>query len=256
MPNRTATRDYYLEVARGNIPGASIMNKFGHNPLVPTTGADIWSGLGTYGFYPTTAQSMEIVSTSVNDDGSPVGTGARTAIVFCLDGSGLEIDETITLNGTTAVPLTLTYTAVYRVACLTAGSSTSNEGTITVQISGGGTVAAFISIDDGQTQMTHYTIPANKEAYFIKGYVAFGDDNKNGEAAKLQWMARPANGGNGAWAVKGQAGLSNLGSSSFIYDYGAPAGPLPPLTNVRIRCTSATATVDCVGGYDLIMFEI
>lgn len=249
-------RDYYLEVARGNIPGASIMNKFGHNPLVPATGADIWGGLGTYGFYPTTPQTMEVVSTSVNDDGAPLGTGARTVIVFGLDGSGLEVDEIVTLNGTTAVPLTAhTYTTVYRVICLTAGSNTTNEGAISVQISGGGTLAALIGADDGQTQMTHYTIPAGKTGYFIEGYVALGNDNKNGVAGTFQWMSRPPNSGNGSWSVNGQVTLINIGSSHFIYRYGAPAGPLPELTNIKIRVTVADEIIDGIGGYDLVLFD-
>jgi hypothetical protein len=236
--SRFGSTEYYLEVARGNVEGASIINKFGHNPLVPTTGADIWSGLGLYGFYPTSAEDMEIVSSNGNDTSG--GTGARTAIIFGLDGSGLEIDETATLNGGT-VQLNNTYTAVYRVV-------------ITVRISGGGTTAAIVAADDGQTQMTHYTIPAGKTGYFIEGYVALGNDNKNGVDGTFQWMSR-VGGVGGAWSVQGQVNLINIGSSHFIYRYGAPAGPLPELTNIKIRVTVADEIIDGIGGYDIIMFD-
>jgi hypothetical protein len=247
-------REYYLEVARGNVPGASIMNKFGHNPIVPTTGADIWGGLGLYGFYPTSGQSLEIVSTDTND--TNLGTGAWTVIIFGLDGAGLEVDEIVIMDGLNPVALTThQYTSVYRAVVITAGGATlTNVGTISIRISGGGTVAAVIGIDDGQTQMTHFTIPANKHAFFIEGYVALGNDDKNGVGATFQWLAKSP-GVNGAWAVKGQAPLVNIGSSHFIYMYGAPAGILPSLTSIKIRCTVADAICDGIGGYDLILYD-
>jgi hypothetical protein len=247
-------KEYYLEVARGNVPGASIINKFGHNPLVPTTGADIWGGLGLYEFYPTSGQNMEIVSTDADD--TNLGDGAWTVIVFGLDDNGLEVDEIVEMDGLNPVALTAhQYTAVYRAVVLTAnGPTLTNVGAISIQISGGGTLAAFIGIDDGQTQMTHYTIPANKHGFFIEGYVALGNDDKNGVGATFQWLSKSP-GVNGAWAVKGQAPLVNIGSSHFIYEYGAPAGVLPSLSSVKIRCTVADSISDGIGGYDLILYD-
>ena len=50
-----ANRDFYLEVAKGNIPGHSSINKFGNNPAVATSSTEtIWSGSNLYTF-PTTA---------------------------------------------------------------------------------------------------------------------------------------------------------------------------------------------------------
>ena len=51
-----ASPDYYLEIAKGNVPGNSVVNKFGHNPLADagTTGAtpqDVWGGGDLYPFY-------------------------------------------------------------------------------------------------------------------------------------------------------------------------------------------------------------
>jgi len=249
------TADFLVEVAKGNVPGHSIINKFGHNPTVATGGSDIWGGGGTYGFYPATAQAMEIVSTDVDDDGDPEDTGAWSVIIYGLDGSDEPINETKTLNGTTVVPLSNTYKTVYRAVVLTAGSTGTNEGAISIRISGGGTVAAFIGIDDGQTQMTHFTIPANTTGYFIKGYVALGNDDKNGVGGTFQWQIRLANGGDGAWAVKGQVPLVNIGSSHWQYEYGAPAGPIPASSDLRIRVTVADEIIDGIGGYDLLLVE-
>jgi len=246
-------KSFLLEVAKGNVPGHSIVNKFGHNVAVPTIGADVWSGGGDYTFYPTTAQSMELVSDSAAD--AVGGTGATSIIVYGLDTNWEEVSEIITPTGTTPVALANTYRRMYRGIILTAGTNETNVGNISVQISGGGIVGVHIAANDGQTQQTNYTIPAGKTGYFMKGYVATSDDDKNGEAAEFQWKARPNNGVTGAWSVKGQMGLNTIGSSNWQYEYGAPAGPLPEKTDIKIRCFLTTATLGVVGGYDLVLVD-
>jgi len=242
---------FLVEVAKGNVPGHMIVNKFGHNPAVPTTGADIWGGGGTYAFYPTTAQTMTAQSTSANDD--VAGTGARTVIFYGLDANWELAQETIEMDGTTGVVLTNTYTRMFRGIVVSVGTAESNLGAITV--TGGGDTAIYIDIDDGQTQQAIYTIPAGYTAMFLKGYVALGNDNKNGVDGTFQWQGRLNNGFTGAWATKGQVTLVNIGSSHFVYEYGAPAGMLPEKTDIRIRVTDTDATIDGIGGYDLLLVQ-
>ena len=245
--------NFYTEVAKGNVPQHSAINKFGHNDSVVITGEDIWSGGGTYGFYPSSAQSMEIVSDNVND--TSAGTGARTVQVFGLDSNWDEIDETVTLNGTTAVSLVNNYIRVYRSIVLTAGSNETNLGNISVQISGGGTVGAYIAADDGQTQQAVYTIPNGKTGYFLKWYVGFDDNDKNGEAAGFKWRSRPNNISNGAWQTKGQISCVNIGSSWWQYEYTVPETKLLEKTDIRVECFETTATVGVVGGFDILLVD-
>jgi len=134
--------NFMLEVVKGNVPGHSAINKFGQNPAVATTGEDVWSGGGTYAFYPTTAQNMEILSDSAND--TAAGTGARTVQVFGLDENWEEATETVILNGTTPVALTNTYIRMFRAVVLTAGSVETNDGNLIVRIVTVGTVAIYI----------------------------------------------------------------------------------------------------------------
>ena len=247
------TDNFYLEVAKGNVLGHSIINKFGHNPAAATGGEDVWGGGGTYAFYPTTAQTMEAVS-SDNDDN--VGdTGARLLLVFGLNSSWDEVSEYVTLTGTTPVALNHTYIRMYRAVVISVGSSESNEGNIQVRETGAGDIGAYIAAGDGQTQQAIYTIPRGKTGYFIKGYVALGNDNKNGEDGTFQWKARLNNGFTGAWAVKGQVNLVNIGSSHWQYEYGAPSGGIPEKTDIRIAMTEASATMDIVGGFDLVLVD-
>jgi hypothetical protein len=79
MPNRdSGTTDFMFEVAKGNIPGHSQMNKYGHNEAVATGPEDVWGGGGIYDFYFITNQTVEAVSTDVDDVGSVPSSGTAT----------------------------------------------------------------------------------------------------------------------------------------------------------------------------------
>jgi len=253
----TQQKDFYLKVAMGEVAEYSSANKFGHNPSA-TTGDDVWHGGGKYEFYPTSAVSVDIKSSDADDDDGD--TGARTCVIYGLDENWEEqTSEVITLNGTSEVAIAGTWMRIFRLIVLTAGSTGTNEGLITVQNVGaaGGlsdnTVGISVGAGDGQTQQSIYTVPAGKTAYFVKGYVGLADDDKNGEVAEFQWQARPNNGVTGAWAVKGEMGCNSGGSGNWQYEYGVPAGPIPEKTDIRIRVVGATATLGVVGGYDLVL---
>ena len=134
--SRGFSKDFYLEVAKGNVAGHSAINKFGHNPSIATNTdpEDVWSGGDLYAFYPATAQAMEVLSDDDEDGGAGGDTGALTIQVYGLDTNWLEIEETVILNGTTIVNLANTYIRMYRVMVLTAGSAGTNVGNIDVRI--------------------------------------------------------------------------------------------------------------------------
>ena len=145
---------------------------------------------------------------------------------------------------------------MFRSVVLTAGSAGTNIGNLNIRIASAGATGAYIAADDGQTQQAIYTIPNNQTGYFLKGYVGI---SKGGGAtvyaAEFKWKARPNNGVTGAWATKGQIECITHGSSWWQYEYGAPAGPLPEKTDIRIECTEVTGTVGVVGGYDILLVE-
>lgn len=247
----TQQTEFYLKVAMGLVPGYSSVNKFGHNTAA-TSGDDVWGGGGVYAFYPTTAQTVQAVSTSVND--TSAGTGGRTMEVYGLDENWEEQNETVILNGTTPVVLSNTYIRLFRTIILTAGTLETNDGDITVAVSGGD-VGIFIADGDGQTQHAVYTVPAGKTAYFIKGYVGLTADDKNGEIAEFQWKSRPNNGTTGAWAVKGEVGCNSLGSGTWQYEYGVPNGGIPEKTDIILSVITVSTTLGVVGGFDLVLID-
>lgn len=253
-------KPFALAVAMGDLEGYSSVNKFGHN-LAATSGDDIWGGGGVYGFYPTSGVTLDVKSSDAND--ADADTGARTVIIYGLDANWEEqTSDTIILNGLTEVAIPGTWIRISRLVVVTAGSTKTNEGNITVQCVGavGGladnTIGIHVGAGDGQTQQAIYTIPAGKEGYFIKGYVGMADDDKNGEVSEFQYLMRPNTNGDGAWAVKGEMGIVNIGAGHWQYEYGVPAGPVPEKTDIRIRVSNTTATVGVVGGFDLILKDI
>jgi hypothetical protein len=251
--------DFFLEVSKGNIPGHSKVNKFGHNEAA-AAGEDIWGGGGVYGFYPTVAVAVDIVSTDAADDAG--GVGAIQVIVQGLGVNWEYVEETITLAGVAPVQLDQTFVRLFRAFVLEAGTDNTNNGDLTVYAranDGGillGEIGIFIGLEGGQTQHTIYTVPAGKTAYFQKGYVGLISPTNTAEDGIFHWMMRlNTTGINGAWLIQGEAGLVHIGSSYWIYDYGCPAGPIPEKTDIRIMLHSASTTFDTVGGYDLILVD-
>lgn len=161
------TKDYALEVARGNISGVSAVNKFGHNgALGATTTEDIHDGAAQPWVPPTTARLHDIVSSDAADDGAPVGLGARTIRVFGLTGWGTaEVSEDIIMNGVTTVPTVNAYVIIHRLEVLTSGATSINVGTITATAQTDATVTAQIAIGAGQSRMCIYGVPSTQRLF-------------------------------------------------------------------------------------------
>lgn len=110
------TINWYAAVAKGEVPGHSIVTKHGRNPSVGTSNEDIWNGGDIYtGFNATAADILE-VSAGINDTGSLLSSGnvsvtsdasARNVIVdlgatFVTDGVAIGdifINDTIAAHG-------------------------------------------------------------------------------------------------------------------------------------------------------------
>jgi hypothetical protein len=67
------------------------MNKYGHNESVSPGPEDVWGGGGIYDFYFTTNQTVEAVSTDVNDVGSAIssGTAEGGSVITLIDDDAL-----------------------------------------------------------------------------------------------------------------------------------------------------------------------
>lgn len=165
--------DFLLEVAKGNVPGHSLINKFGAADAVPTT-LTVIATAKTYQT-PTALTSLEILSDdNVND--VPAGTGARSVKVIGIGVDYKEVTETVQLNGSTPVPLVNQYYRNYRLQVMDSGTyssatQSSHNSTITLRVVSAGAIWSQISKDGtfglGQSEIGAFTIPAGKTGYIM-----------------------------------------------------------------------------------------
>lgn len=177
--------DFNAEVALGEVPNYGRMDKFGRHDGVALAGDDITTAGGVYeGHSNSTAVAMEVVSTSPND-GAGDASGALTVEVYGLLTPTSEeyTSEIVTLNGATAVDLASSWYRINRAYVLTAGSTGSNVGTITIQGDGGGDIFCQITPALNQSSDAVYTVPANQRLLLKTIRVQITDDGRDVENA-------------------------------------------------------------------------
>jgi hypothetical protein len=143
-----------LQVGREQIQGHQSIFLFGYSASI-TNAAFIpaWENTAAY-TYPASAVAMSIVSTSASDT-------AVEIIIYGLDINYNQINETVTLTGTTPV---VTNTLFFRVNQLDVLPDSVNPvGVITAK--NGGVTYGQIAVDTGQSNMSVYTVPAGHTFY-------------------------------------------------------------------------------------------
>lgn len=250
--------DYPLEISRGNISGISSINKFGKAPSgIQTTATDIWSradATPTQQIWvaPTTARQHNIVSTSTDDDGSPVGVGARTIRIWGLTSwSTAESSEDITMDGTSNVLTASSYVIIHRMKVLTAGNTSINVGTITATAATDASVTAVILPNEGQTQMAIYGVPSTQSFYITKVYASLNDATASSRVDIRFSVNESPNVSplNVRFILKGTFELSNQGSSYVNHTYEPPFRVNGPCI-VKLQGISNSADEDVSGGFD------
>lgn len=175
-------QEFLLEVAKGNVPGHSIVNKFGRFSSLSTSIAPITSA-GVYQT-PEAAVSLEFVSGSADD--ALDSTGMHELTVVGLD-ANCALQTVVTAahatDGTIAVTISGTWLRVFRAWVSKSGayanaSTPSHLGAITIRVASAGATYAQISLDGsfglGQTLIGAYTVPANYTCFMLNK--AFSSD--------------------------------------------------------------------------------
>lgn len=184
-----------FDIARGLYADKFSFHRFGHNTVVPNGSyADIW----TYGptdpsyNWPAAAETLR-VKAGGNAADTGAGAGARTIQIVYLDSIGAEVQEQLTLAGASASGGTSsTATRFLRAWVDSTGTANSNNtAAIIIENSSTNLVLGEIPAGQGQTGMTHYTVPFNHTAYLtrIDIDVAIGT---NKDADVRMWQRRGA----------------------------------------------------------------
>lgn len=243
------TDDACLNLSRGLVTGIATLNKFGWNPDIDTATdpEDIWDAGGLH-VPPTAARLHDIVSAVAAD--AAAGTGARTIRVEGLDASYAEQTEDITMNGVTPVPTVNTYTRIYRMYVLTAGSVGTNSGNITATAQTDATVTAQISGNKGQTLMAVYSVPASKTLYLTGYYGGIIRSAATGSIT-IQLMTRgDIDSAEPATRVRHMTG-SDVRGTNYVHHQFAPYVSYTEKTDVFVRVQEVAANnSEVFGGFD------
>lgn len=228
------------QVAQGLVPGYSSFSVFGYNPDVDTAEESVWPDGGIVP-NPTSASQLTIVSTSINDDGSPAGTGAQTVYIEGLDGDYAVVSETITMNGTTGVTTTNSYLYVNQFYVATVGSTGYNEGDITAKVST--TLYDIIATGENNRTTGHYCVPAGYTAYLMIGTFTCGQ--ASGSTSVTGYLKS-----HGPDGIQRVIAVTTLNNGSAQYDFANPV-QIPEKT-----CIGATAKGSSTNNSAASMFNI
>jgi hypothetical protein len=182
--------NYEMKLALNRVPGVRFVELIGHNPDVDTgtVPESLWHVGGVYSFR-SAAAICEVVSSDTADDGSPAGTGAWAITIEGLDADYLEVSETITLNGTSAVDGTVEFLRINKAYVTGVGSGGVNAGNITIRDNGAGTTRGYIAAGEGISDTMVYTVPAD-HTLLLDGWYATARDSSGASQADISFFVR------------------------------------------------------------------
>tara|TARA_R110000744_G_scaffold380393_1_gene501049 strand:- start:378 stop:1220 length:843 start_codon:yes stop_codon:yes gene_type:complete len=241
--NTGTAKDFLFELAQGNIPGKSSFGFITKNDNVGTDRVDQWddASMMVYPANDTISETWEIASTSPNDTNG--GTGAWNAIIISLDDDFLRVTHTVDLNGTTPVTIPGLHTRPHQVILPDSGSSDTNEGKVTVRVSGSGLLRNTVRVGESLSFDGHFTVPADKKAFIMQTYTNFGKNLDGNARTTIKNASNP----NASWLLA--TGLDAY--QSFIPFEVKAFFPLATKTDLRVA-SSVTSGV----GQVTVIFEI
>jgi len=222
-------------------PRFSMTQKFGYNAAV-TTVEDVWESGGPYTGFLTEELGLvhDVVSSDADD--TAAGDGAQTIRVEGLGPGGIIATEDFTLDGLTPVNGAVLFTRINRAYVLTAGSTGTNEGTITIDTTVGNIVSATIGAGMGQTLIACYTIPVTKNGIITRwsaGLSKAAQAAASGVVALQTRLLDDSSGSQkGAWRTK-EIMAMNAGTN-FDKDVSIA---VPARTDIRVRVLSVSSEV-------------
>ena len=220
-----------LNIARGLVKGTTHINKFGYNPTVGSSYETVWDGANNY-VYIATAGTATVTSTEDDDSDG-------TVLVQGLDSNYNEVEETLTIGGSTGQQL---FYRVFRAQMLSANTGETNTGNVSITVDS--KVAAQITQDEGQSLMSLYTIPAGKKGYLTQLDVGSSKDLEN----EVKFMTR-----NGVSLVWNTKSFITTRGGFLEKNFKVPL-EIPEKTDIEVRAkTSATSAISA--GFELVIIE-
>lgn len=167
MSYNFGSREWYAEIQKGNVPGHSLVHKFGTNPSVPNGDWAFITNLGQAAHPLSAATTVRVKAGNTND--TAAGTGARSIVIQGIDVAGAEVKETLATSGTSVGDVSSnSYWRVHRAwveDCGTYGGG--NIGEVVIENGAGGTDILSMAATQGQSQDCAFTIPSGYKGYLL-----------------------------------------------------------------------------------------
>ena len=169
--------DFDLDVSRKHIVGQRSFFFFGFNEAVGTAWEDIHPIGGNIN-WQTTATKVEVLSSHAAD--TAAGLGVQSVEIHGLSATGVDQDEVIVMNGTSAVESALTYIRVNKMHNETVGTyGGSHQGDVTCRVTGGGATLSLMSgvegasgasvqYGSGEAGNGYWSVPLGKVLYITR----------------------------------------------------------------------------------------
>lgn len=145
-----------MQVARGKIPGVSLVNLYGYQATVDGDWIPVWENATAYTYPSAAGETMTLYSSSASDTNV-------TVLIDGLDANYVMQSETLVLtNGTIGVNTTKQYRRINNMRII---GTVNAIGILRLSNTGKTTTYAQIAIGTGKTQWSMYTVPAGYTFY-------------------------------------------------------------------------------------------
>jgi hypothetical protein len=251
---------FLSEVAKGNVPGHSIVQKFGNNSLVGTTYVPISTG-GIYRTPQVGSATTLRVKAGGNANDTLAGSGARKVLLQGLDETGALVTEEISLAGASASSATTTtFIRLFRAYVTESGTyatqaAGSHAGNIVIENGAGGTDWGTIELNGfalSQTRTGAYSVPLGKTAYLLSAQIQI-ESTKTVDIIFFQRQgilktAAPYNAMRMVFEAGGLIDSFNKGGQSSW-------GPFPELTDIGFLAKISVGTANLSVDFEILLVD-
>lgn len=158
MPDYTTIQSagFELQVARGKVPGVSLVNLYGYQAQVDGIYIPVWENATTYTYPADAGEKMVLYSSSASDTNVSV-------LIDGLDANFAMQSETLVLtNGVTGVQTVNSYRRINSIRVV---GTVNAVGVLTLAKTDKSIPYAKINIGVGKSQTSMYTVPAGYTFY-------------------------------------------------------------------------------------------
>lgn len=220
--------DFRFSLATDKVLGLSTREIYGDNQDINGTLEPIWNTGGNFP-YPTSAQTVSLVSTSANDDAANVGV--REVRVEYLDDNFETKIVDVETDGTNSVQVATDFFRLQSMRALSVGANGDAEGAITLAY--GANTVATIAAETNEARNSQFTVPAGYTAYLVGAGIA-ASKNKD---LMFQFESRDASNANSPFLVGDELSLFE---SSMYFEL-PTFYVIPEKYDIRIRAVSLAA---------------